>query len=57
MKNDERPLLVQCSGGCGKVQDMAYQIRIGKRLGFKRTPTYQCAECFKVEQAKLKGAA
>ena len=44
---------VPCRGGCGRTADLSYQIRIGLRLGFSKRPTYQCAECYKAEKAKL----
>lgn len=45
--NTDEPLMVKCRGGCGKESDLAYQVRIAKRLGMNGSkPKWQCAECY-----------
>jgi hypothetical protein len=46
------PEKVPCRG-CGKTTDLSYQLRIAARLGMRANLTYQCSECYKVEQAIL----
>lgn len=48
-----RRLIVACSGGCGRKQDLTREHRIGKSVGIKRTPKWICAECYRREEKKL----
>ena len=48
----ERKVIVKCSQGCGKTEDMTRTARVHASLGWNTKPKWICAECFKREYPK-----